>query len=147
MPWSIVAANHRVLALSRATTRTVSVLSIWVLRMHARRFMGRQNVNFARTSVSKTSALVLRFLKGSHPFFLVVPRSPLRPSVNPRPGVRMWSSRRWRTNRRFSPVLSLSHLSTCARVHWLNSRTIIYILARHGFLRARGCVIYSSLQL
>ncbi len=60
----------------------------------------------------------------------VVPRRPLRPSVNSRPGVRMWSSRRWRVSRRALPFLSLSHLSTCVQVLRLNSHTITYILAR-----------------
>ncbi len=41
--WSIGIFNRRVLALSRATTRTVSVLNVWGFRMHARRFMGHQN--------------------------------------------------------------------------------------------------------
>ncbi len=80
-------------------------------------------------SISKPSALGLRFLKGSHPCFPVAPRRPPRPSVNPRPGVRMWSSRRWRVSRRASPFLSLSHPSTCAWVRRLNSRMITYILA------------------
>ncbi len=53
-------------------------------------------------------------------------------SVFPRraPGMGMWSARRWRASRRASPFLSLSHLSTCARVRRLNSLTITYILAR-----------------
>ncbi len=113
----------------RATAPTLSVSSVWVFRMYVRRFMGCQNANFVKTSISKPSALGLRFLKGSHPCFPVAPRRPPRPSVNPRPGVRMWSSRRWRASRRASPFLSLSHPSTCAWVRRLNSRTITYILA------------------
>ncbi len=73
-----------------------------------------------KTSVSKPSALSLRFLKGSHPCFPVAPRRP------------RWSPRRWRASRRASPFLSLSHLSTCAQVRELNSCTIIYILAGSG---------------
>ncbi len=101
-------------ATMRATAPTLSVSSVWVFRMYVRRFMGCQNANFVKTSISKPSALGLRFLKGSHPCFPVAPRRPPRPSVNPRPGVRMWSSRRWRASRRASPFLSLSHPSTCA---------------------------------
>ncbi len=37
--------------------------------MHLRRFMGCKNLIFVKTSVSKPSALGLRFLKGSHPCF------------------------------------------------------------------------------
>ncbi len=89
VPWNIVDASCRALALSRAMTRTVSVLNVWVFCMHARRLMGCRNVNFAKTSISKPSALGLRFLKGSHPCFPVAPRRPPRPSVNPRPEFRM----------------------------------------------------------
>ncbi len=113
VPWNIVTASQHVLATSRATTRTVSVSSVWGFRMHARRFMGCQNSNFVKTSVSKPSALGSRFLKGSHPCFPVALWRPPWPSVNPRPGVRMWSSRCWRASRRTTPFLSLSHLSTC----------------------------------
>ncbi len=102
----------------RATTRTVSVSRVWVFCMHARRFM---EYHFVKTSDSKPSALGLRFLNGSHPCFTVAHRRPPRPSVNLRPGVRMWSSRRWRASIRASPFLSLSHLSTCARVRRMNS--------------------------
>ncbi len=49
---------------------------------------------FVKTSVSKASTLGLRFLKGSHLCFPVTPGRPPQPSANPRPGVRMWSSRR-----------------------------------------------------
>ncbi len=76
--------------------------------MHARRFTGYQNANFVKISVSDPSALGLRFLKGSHMFFPVAPRRPPQPSVSPRPGVRMWSSRRWRVSRWASPFLLLS---------------------------------------
>ncbi len=58
---------HGILPLStRAMTRTVIAQSV-----HARRFMGFQNVNFVRISVSESSTLGLRFLKRSHPFFPV----------------------------------------------------------------------------
>ncbi len=119
VPWSIAVVNRRVIALSRAMTRTVSVLNVWGFRMHARRFTGYQNANFVKISVSIPSALGLRFLKRSHPFFPAAPQRPPRPPVSPRPGVRMWSSRRWRVSRRATPFLSLSHLSM-----------IIYNLAR-----------------
>ncbi len=84
--------------------------------MHARRFMGFQNVHFVKISVSEPSALGLRCSKRSHPFFPVAPRRPLRPLVSPQPGVRMLSSRRWRVSRQASPFLSLSLPSTCARI-------------------------------
>ncbi len=135
VPWNIVAVSRRALASLRVTTRTVSVSSVWFFRMHTRRFMGCQNAKFVKTSVSKPPALDLRFLKGSHLCFSVAPRRPLRPSVNPRPGVQMWSSRRWRASRRALPFLSLYHLSTCARVCQFNSCTITYILARRHATR------------
>ncbi len=107
VPWKNLAASRRALTLLWATTRTVSVLSLCVFRMPARRFMGCQNVHFVKTSVSKPSALGLRFLKRSHPCFSIAPR---RPSVNPQPGVRLWSSRRWRASRRaLSLILSPEH--------------------------------------
>ncbi len=61
---------------------------------HTRRFMGCRNIQFAKTSVSKPSALGLRFLKGSHPCFPVTPRRPhlspsLAPSWNSRPSFRL----------------------------------------------------------
>ncbi len=68
--------------------------------------------------------LGLRCVKRSHPFFPVALRRPPRPLVNPRPGVRMLSSRRWRVSRQASPFLSLP------RIHRLNSRMTIFILAR-----------------
>ncbi len=43
--------------------------------------MGFQNVHFVSISVSEPSALGLRFLKRSHPFFPVAPRRPPRPPV------------------------------------------------------------------
>ncbi len=89
VPWSIAVVNRRVLALSRATTRTVSVLNVCGFCMHARRFTGHQNAKFVNISVSDPSALGLRFLIGSHPFFPVAPQRPPWPSVSPRPGVRM----------------------------------------------------------
>ncbi len=52
--WS--AMEYRARVLSRAMTRTVSVLSIWVFHMHAMRFMGCQNVHFVKTSISNPSA-------------------------------------------------------------------------------------------
>ncbi len=76
----------------------------------------KQNVNFVKISVSEPSALGLRCLKRSHPFFPVAPRRPLRPLVSPRPGVQMLSSRRWRVSRQASPFLSLPLPSTCARI-------------------------------
>ncbi len=117
VPWSIVAVSHRVLASSRATTRTVSVLNVWVFLTRARWFMVYRNANSAKTSISKPSALGLRFLRGSHPFFPIVLWRPLGPSVNSWPGAQTWSSRRWRASRRGSPFLSLFHLNTCA---WLD---------------------------
>ncbi len=48
VPWNIAVVNRRVLDLSRAMTRTVSVLNIWDFRMHARRFMGFLNAKFGR---------------------------------------------------------------------------------------------------
>ncbi len=51
--------------------------------------------------------------------------------VNPRPGVRMFSSRRLRVSRQASPFLSLPHQSMCARIHRLNSLRIICFLAFH----------------
>ncbi len=113
MPWNITVVNRRVLDLSRAMTSTVSVLSVWGFRMHARRFMGFLNANYAKISVSKPSALGLRCLKRSHPHFPVAPRRPPRPLVSPRPGVRMLSSRRWRVSRQASPFLHLPLPSTC----------------------------------
>ncbi len=109
---------------------------------HARErlFSAFQNAYFAKASISKPSALGLRFLKRSNLFFPTALWRPLRPSVNPRPGAQIWNSRRWRASRRASSFLSLSHLSTCARSLWLNSLMNIYILAgRHTppFLRAR----------
>ncbi len=118
--------------------------------MHARRFTGYKNANFVKISISEPSALGLRFLKRSHPFFPIAPRRPPCPPVTPRPGVRMLSSRRCRVSRRASPFLSLSHLSTCAWILRLNSHTIIYILAwRHvtRLLWARWCIANSSLWL
>ncbi len=50
VPWNIAVVNRRVLDLLRAMTRTVSVLNVWGFRMHARRFMGFQNVHFVRSS-------------------------------------------------------------------------------------------------
>ncbi len=69
--------------------------------------------------------------KESSIFFPVALRRPPRLLVNPRPGVRMFSSRRRRVSRQASPFLSLPHQSTCARIHRLNSRRIICFLALH----------------
>ncbi len=102
VPWNIAVVNRCVLNLSRAITRTVSVLNV----------MGFLNANFAKISVSKPSALGLRCLKRSHPCFPVTPRRPPRPLVSPRPGVWMLSSRLWRVSRQaclFSPSLSRAH--------------------------------------
>ncbi len=48
VPWSIVAVSRHVLAPSRATTHTVSVLNVWVFRMRARRFTASRNANSAK---------------------------------------------------------------------------------------------------
>ncbi len=69
--------------------------------------------------------------KESSIFFPVALRRPPRLLVNPRPGVRMFSSRRRRVSRQASPFLSLPHQSMCARIHRLNSRRIICFLALH----------------
>ncbi len=108
--------------LSRAMTSTVSVISVWGFCMHARRFMGFLNANFAKISVSKPSALGLRCLKRSHLRFPIAPRRPPRPLLSPRPGVRMLSSRLWRVSRKASPFLSLPLPSMCARIHLLWAR-------------------------
>ncbi len=100
VPWSIAAVSHRVLAPSRAMTRTVSVLNVWVFRMRAKRFTASWNANSAKNSVSKPSALGSRFFRGSYLFFPVALRRLLRPSMNSRPVAQMWSSRRWRASRR-----------------------------------------------
>ncbi len=71
MPWNNAVVKCCVLDLSRAMTSTVSVLSVWGFRMHARRFMGFLNANFAKISISKPSALGLRCLKRSHQRFPV----------------------------------------------------------------------------
>ncbi len=135
VPWNIAVVNRRVLDLSRAMTSTVSVLSVWGFRMHARRFMGFLNANFAKISISKPSALGLRCLKRSHPRFPVMPRRPPRSLVSLRPGVRMLSSRLWRVSRQASPFLYLPLPSTCARIHRLNSRMNIFIPARGHMTR------------
>ncbi len=70
--------------------------------------------------ISKPSALGWQFLRGS-------PERPLRPSVNSEPGARFWSSRRWRTSRRASPILSLSRLSTCTWILRLNISIFEYL--------------------
>ncbi len=82
VPWNIAVVKSRVLNLLRAMTRTVSVFNVWGFRMHAKRFMGFLNANFAKISVSKHSSLDLRCLKRSHPCFLVTPRRPPRPLVS-----------------------------------------------------------------
>ncbi len=51
--------------------------------MHVKLFSASQNVNFARTSVSKPSALGLMFLKESHPFFPATLWRPQQLYVNP----------------------------------------------------------------
>ncbi len=68
--------------------------------------------------------------------FPVAFRRPPRPLVNPRPGVRMFSSRRRRVSRQALPFLSLPHQSMCARIHRLNSRRIICYRATDLALRA-----------
>ncbi len=70
--WSFVTASHNVLASLRATTHTVSVLSVCFFCMCTKRFTAHLNINFVKTSVSKPSTQGLRFLKSRHPF------SPLR---------------------------------------------------------------------
>ncbi len=85
VPWLIAVVNRRALDLLRAMTSTVSVLSVWGFHMHAMRFMGFLNANFARISISKSSALGLRCLRRSHPRFPVAPQKP-RPLMSPRPG-------------------------------------------------------------
>ncbi len=85
--------------------------------MLARPFMECQNVNFVRISISKPSALGLTF-------FSVTLRRPQRPSVNPWPGVRMWSSRRWRVSRRASPLslpLSPEHVRASSPVEYAHN--------------------------
>ncbi len=53
VPWSIAAVNRRARDSSLAMTHTVSALSVWGFRMHAKRFMGSQNANFAKKSDSE----------------------------------------------------------------------------------------------
>ncbi len=46
VPWNIAVVNRRMLYLWRAMTSTVSVLSVWGFRMHARQIMGFLNAHF-----------------------------------------------------------------------------------------------------
>ncbi len=76
-------------------------------------------------------------MKRSHPFPLpaALRRPPQlrmnpRPLMIPRPGVRMFSSRRRRVSRQASPIPP-SLTRACARIHRLNSRRIICFLALH----------------
>ncbi len=52
VPCNIAAVNRRACDSLLAMTHTVSVLYVWGFRMHAMQFMGFQNVNFVRISVS-----------------------------------------------------------------------------------------------
>ncbi len=92
--------------------------------------MGHQKANFVKISVSDPSALGLKFLIGSHPFFPVAAwRSPW-PIASATWGsdVELEAMESEQTGLAF---LCLSHLTrTCAQILLLNSRTIIYILAR-----------------
>ncbi len=55
---------------------------------------GNSNVNSVKTFIYKPSALGSRLLSRRHQFFPVVLWRPQRSSVNLKPRVRMWSSRR-----------------------------------------------------
>ncbi len=57
------------------------------------------------------------FLKGSHPCFLVAPRRPPRPSVSPRPGVRMRMESE-QTGLAFSLPLSPEHVRASSPVEF-----------------------------
>ncbi len=94
-------------------TRTVRVLNVWGFRMYARKFTGYQNANFVKISISDPSALGLRFLKGSHPFFPVAPRRPpraLRESATWGSDVELEAMESEQTGLAFSLPLSPEHV-------------------------------------
>ncbi len=84
--------------------------------MHARRFTGYQNAIFLKISVSDPSALGLRFLKGSHPFFPVVPRRPPRPCWGS--DVELEAKESEQTGLAFSLPLSPEHVSVNSPVEF-----------------------------
>ncbi len=91
---------------------------------------GISKCKFCENLCLRTLRSRLEVFENESSFFPIAPRRPPWPPVCPQPGVRMSSSRRWRVNRQASPFLSLPLPSTCARIHRLNSRMIIFILAR-----------------
>ncbi len=92
VPWNIFAASRRALAI-----KCVKCMGF----LHVREAVyGVSKCEKKKFAFVKTSALGLRFLKGSHPCF------PGSLCSLPRPGVWMWSSRQWRASRRASPYLS-----------------------------------------
>ncbi len=106
--WSFVTASHHVLASLRATTHTVYVLNVWFFCMGAKRF------KFCENLCLKTLHTRLAVFEESSSVFPIALWKPPRPSVNPWPGVRMWSSRWWRASRWASQLsLSLSPEPTC----------------------------------
>ncbi len=94
VPWSIAVVNRSVLALSRATTRTVSVSNVWGFRMHARRFTGYRNANFSSRLTNMAAADFTNLVGSVEQGYTAIPvvkdtlASHLSPSLAP-----SWKSR------------------------------------------------------
>ncbi len=94
--------------------------------MHARQFMGFQNVHFVKISFSEPSALGLRCSKRSHPFF---------PRRAPEASMSSYESSTWGSDVELEAMegeqtgLAFSLPPSPEYVHRLNSHMIIFFLA------------------
>ncbi len=111
VPWCIVAVGCRVLASSRATTRTVSVLNVWVFS-HA---------------LETTRIVVFERESSVFPRHALEAAEAFREFMTWGSDVKLEAMESEQTGLAF---LSLSRLITCSWILWLNSRMSIYVLAR-----------------
>ncbi len=94
VPWNIVAASRRALAIKCVKC---------MVFLHVREAVYGVSKCEKKNCFCENLRSRLKVFERESSVF---PWKPLRPSVNPRPGVWMWSSRQWRPSRRASPYLS-----------------------------------------
>ncbi len=95
--------------------------------MQMRRFTGYRNVNSVKISISEPSALGLRFLKASHPFFPVAPEASAAPRESATWGsdVELEAMESEQTGLAFSLPLSPEHVRANSPVEFTHDYFIL----------------------
>ncbi len=122
VPWSSTAVNRRARDSSLVMTHTVSILSVWGFRMHAKRFMGSEKCKFCENL--RLITLHSRLEACEKESYIFPRRAPEASAWGS--DVELEEMESEQTGLAFSLPPSPEHV----RIHPLNLRMIIFFLAR-----------------